>query len=325
MNDYFNREYRPKALFPPVLKGIVIINVIMFALQFLFGNYSFGNITLEAFIHNYLALFPINSDHPLMPAFYPWQLITYQFLHGSFGHIFFNLFALWMFGMELENLWGGRKFLIYYLLCGIGAGLAQLFISPLIGPTGATVGASGAIFGVMLAFALTFPDRSIMIFPIFIPIKAKFFIILMMAFDLFMGFGSADSVAHFAHIGGAIAGWILFKFGDRINLYNFFRKPKRNEYFYSDFDYDKNRGFKDANVYQADWLNKDKEVNPYSNYTTTTTTAQKDTSISAFNVNGEEINQAKIDEILDKISTQGYQNLSQREKDILFELSKKLR
>jgi membrane associated rhomboid family serine protease len=318
MNNYFGRENTGGAMFPPVIKGIIIINVIFYVLQNVFGNYGIGNTNLGTYIYKYLALFPLSSDNFLMPEFYPWQLISYQFLHGSFSHILFNLLALWMLGRDIEYIWGGKKFLIYYLLCGIGAGLAQLFISPLLGSTGPTVGASGAIYGIMLAYALTYPNNSLIIFPIFIPIKAKYFILLMIAFDLFMGFGSADSVAHFAHLGGAAAGFLLFKFGDRINLYNFFRKKGGTQYQYTDFDYDRNRGYKEANVYQADWTtpkqNTKQEKNKYDN-----------SSISPFSVNGEEINQIKVDEILDKISSTGYQNLSQREKDILFELSKKIR
>lgn len=303
----FNRM----SMLPPVIKGIIIINVIVFISQFLFlDNYTIGKVPLESF----LALQPFEGG--IQGHFYIWQLITYQFLHGGLMHIFFNLFALWMFGVELETSWGSRKFLVYYLLCGVGAGIAQLMVPYFISdyPLVATIGASGAIYGVLLAFGLTFPNRPIFMFPIFIPIPAKIFVILFAGFQFFMGFTSSDGVAHFAHLGGAATGFILFKFGDALGVYklgNLFSKSRKHENtYYSSDTYQQN-----PNIYNINWQNPSYSAQP----------SKKSSNINGFYVAGEEITQKKIDEILDKISASGYQNLSEKEKEILFELSQKLK
>ncbi|MFN3306546.1 MAG: rhomboid family intramembrane serine protease, partial [Candidatus Kapaibacteriota bacterium] len=134
--------------------------------------------------------------------------------------MFFNLFALWMFGVELETIWGSRKFLTFYILSGVGAGLFQLFIAPLFSEPLPTIGASGAVFGVLAAFGFTFPNRPVFMFPIFIPIPAKFFVIFYAGLAFLLGVtGSAGNVAHIAHLGGAFTGFILFKFGDQLGIY----------------------------------------------------------------------------------------------------------
>lgn len=295
-------------ILPPAIKMIIIINVIMFFLTYLMNAYHFGDVSIAGFLYQYCALFPL-GDYAGMPSFYPWQLVTYQFLHANFQHIFFNLFSLWMFGSELEAEWGSRKFVTFYLLAGVGAGLVQLVVSPLIGSIGPTVGASGAIYGVLIAYALTNPDRRVMFFPIFIPIKARTMIIGMIAFDLVMGLTDNGNVAHFAHLGGAAAGYLLLKFGDRMGIYNFFSKAGRgprvqysNENTYS------------APVYQMNWNKKEEE--PYQ---------RKSDPNYTINIHGEEITQKKVDEILDKISASGYASLTETEKKILFELSKKIK
>lgn len=311
-------------LFPPVIKNLVIANIIIFILEHIFGVLSISGITIREIIFSYGALFPIESS-----MFYPWQIITYQFLHGDIWHIFFNMFMLWMFGNELANMWGTNKFLTFYLLSGIGAALVQLFITPLIGSVGPTVGASGSVYGIFLAFALTFPNRPILIFPLFIPIKAKYLIIGLVIMDFLMGFSATSKVAHFAHIGGALAGWILLKYGDQLGIYRFIDKIlpwKSNGNWSSSRWYSSNTsGFwENANrskskprVIKVDWFAKDtphKEV-----------FSKEDNFKSTFHINGEEITQSKIDEILDKISEFGYNSLTEREKNILFELSKKIK
>jgi membrane associated rhomboid family serine protease len=306
-------------MFPPTIKGLLIANIAVFLLQHIFGVYSIGQTTLMEFIYRYGALFPFKSDY-----FYPWQLFSYQFLHGDFYHIFFNMIMLWMFGMELENLWGSRRFFIFYILSGLGAGLVQLFLAPYIGQAGPTVGASGSIYGIFLAFAFSFPDRHIMIFPLFIPIKAKYLIIILVAMDFFMGFSDSSNVAHFAHIGGAVTGWLLMKYGDQIGVYRLFDKlfpPKHQTSGWSQPYSNPYSGMfsqsqQKAKVFKTDWFGKTnkEEAKPTSNSYT-----------SKFHVNGEEIDQTKIDEILDKISVSGYQNLTEREKAILFELSQKIK
>jgi len=291
---------------PPVIKALIIINVAVFLLQtFFFSMFKIGDYSLGDMFFYYCALYPI-GDHS---NFYLWQLITYQFMHGNLWHIFFNLLALWMFGIELEQMWGARKFLMFYLLCGVGAGLVQLFISPMFGSPAPTIGASGAIYGILLAFGLTFPNRPIFMFPFFIPIPAKYFVLLYAGIALLMGFSSSgDSIAHFAHLGGAATGFLLIKFGDAMGIFKlsekmFAKKPKQDMY--------GNYNSAEPKVYKSNWFKKEPEV--------------KADVPSKIIINGEEITQSKIDEILDKISASGYQNLTDREKHILMELSQKIK
>ncbi len=139
----------------------------------------------------------------------PWQLVTYMFLHADLSHIFFNLFALWIFGQAIENLWGTRRFFIYYMLTGIGAAIIHMTIG---GYFTYTIGASGAVFGILLAFGMMFPDRYIILLFPPIPIKAKYFVGIYGVIELFSGLSRADSgVAHFAHLGGLVVGFILIK------------------------------------------------------------------------------------------------------------------
>jgi membrane associated rhomboid family serine protease len=306
MSDYNNYGYQRRRVLPPAIKTIVAINVVLFFLTYMTRSFHFGEVSIASFLYENLTLYPI-GDYFGLPSFKIWQLITYQFMHANIGHIFFNLFSLWMFGSEVEEAWGAKKFTIFYLLSGVGAGLAQLFVSPLFGAIGPTVGASGAVYGIMLAFAMLNPDRSIMIFPIFIPIKAKYMIIGLIAFDLIVGLTDPSNVAHFAHLGGAAMGFLLFKFGDRLGVYRIFGIKKRpnHNYFYEDNA--------QKPIYTMNWdAPKSKEE-----------TMPKEPN--RFYVNDEEITQNKIDEILDKINNSGYQNLSEKEKKILFELSKKIK
>jgi hypothetical protein len=222
-----------------------------------------------------------------------------------------------MFGIELENNWGSTKFLEFYLLSGIGAGLTQLIIPFVIPgyPGAPTIGASGAVYGVLLAFGFSYPDRPIFMFPFFIPIPAKFFVLLYTGLALIMGISSssADNIAHFAHLGGALTGFILFKFGDRLRIYAFFERFAKRK---SSQSYFTEKKPKFTNIYEI----KNQQQRTYNTYSEPTTRS----SNSRF-INGEEITQARIDEILDKISNQGWQNLTEKEKQILFELSQKLK
>jgi membrane associated rhomboid family serine protease len=148
-----------------------------------------------------------------IPSFEFWQLASYGFLHGGFFHLFVNMFALWMFGTALESFWGSRPFLTFYLVCMIGAGLIQLVVATMAVSAGSvypTIGASGAVFGILLGFAMMFPDqRLVLIFPP-IPIKAKYFVLLYGAFELYAGVtGSMSGVAHFAHLGGMAFGLMM--------------------------------------------------------------------------------------------------------------------
>jgi membrane associated rhomboid family serine protease len=150
---------------------------------------------------NILALYPYNSG-----LFKPYQLVTHMFAHGGFFHILFNMYALWMFGSVLERIWGPKKFLIFYFVCVLAAGVTQMFFVN----NGAAIGASGAIMGLLGAFAYTFPNTEFYILPFPFPIKAKYMAAIYAAIDLFGGFsGGGDNIAHFAHLGGLAMGLIL--------------------------------------------------------------------------------------------------------------------
>jgi len=187
------------SFFPPAIKYLLIWNAILFLATInIFGS---GWTPIGS------ALAPLLVLQPLGNGFLPWQLVTYMFLHADLYHIFFNLFALWIFGQALEQLWGTKRFLMYYFLTGIGAGIIQLFVS-----SGSTIGASGAVFGILLGFGMMYPNRKIMLLFPPIPIKAKYFVGFYGALELFNGLTRADSgVAHFAHLGGLLVGFILIK------------------------------------------------------------------------------------------------------------------
>jgi rhomboid family protein len=185
-------NYRPSQKIPTIVLNLIIINVIVFVAQLAFDS------TLG--LTNILALYPYNSGR-----FKPYQLVTHMFAHGGFLHILFNMYALWLFGSVLERIWGAKKFLIFYLVCGLAAGLTQMFFVP----NGAAIGASGAIMGLLAAFAYTFPNTEFFILPFPFPIKAKYMAIIFAGFDLFGGFAGGDDVAHFAHLGGLVMGLIL--------------------------------------------------------------------------------------------------------------------
>lgn len=284
MNSYSPQQF---STLPPVIKNLIIINGLLFL-----ATLAFQHITGGGQLSDYLGL-----HYPIASQFMPYQFITYMFMHGGFSHIFMNMFALWMFGNVLENIWGPKKFLIYYFVTGIGAALthyaifyfqisptlhaidayiahpsleqfsaftsSQYFSIPSVGfqntfnefvgkyneylasnPRQAiaesvklmydyreavlnapvVVGASGAVFGVLLAFGLMFPNSLIYLY-FFIPIKAKWFVILYGAIELFSGVVDfqGDNVAHFAHLGGMVFGFAL--------LYYWERKQKRNRFF----------------------------------------------------------------------------------------------
>ncbi|MFO7445983.1 MAG: rhomboid family intramembrane serine protease [Ignavibacteriaceae bacterium] len=303
--------YRPGgfggfSFFPPVIKNLLIINGVVFLLQIIMENLTYGGYPGSYIVHKWFALNPIGGMDPAgMPFnFQVWQLITYQFMHGSFGHIFFNMFALWMFGMEIENLWGSKKFLYFYLLCGIVAGIVQLLISPLFGGGYAyTVGASGSIFGVFIAFAMMFPNRYIFLY-FFIPIKAKYLIGILIVMQ-FMFFGGNSNIAFLAHLGGALAGFLFILL-------------------------DKNSNTEIKNMFTRRSAGSSKPFNPFGamGEKFKRKEVRKDVEEARFyEVNDDEdkITQKQIDEILDKISQSGYQNLTEKEKKILFEASRKMK
>ncbi|MCR5198937.1 MAG: rhomboid family intramembrane serine protease [Prevotella sp.] len=310
---------------PTVTKNLLLINVVVFlatlVLSSQFDMAEFGK------LHFFLA-----------PDFHLYQLITYQFLHADLTHIFFNMFALWMFGCVIERVWGPQRYLIYYLVCGIGAGLCQELVqyieyssSELAGlsidsmipvqtnsgtimmtvgsylNSWGTVGASGAVYGILLAFGMTFPNERIFIFPLPVPIKAKWFICIYAAIELFSAMSSrGDHVAHMAHLGGMLFGLLLILYWRRhpgsLNLGSgrqFFENMKRN--------FDARRSSKPASNNQTD--TRQPGYGP---------TREDDME---YNRRKQE-RQAEVDAILDKIRKSGYDSLTKEEKQRLFEASR---
>jgi membrane associated rhomboid family serine protease len=242
MSDF---KTRPES-FPPVVKNLIIINVLVWVAQLSLSQY---NIT-ELF-----SLYPIipSQLHDIIvkqagdaPQFEPYQIATHMFSHspGLFIHILFNMLALWMFGRILENFWGPKRFLLFYFACGVGAALCHLAIQyfrseqllqavlsdnmaafeKYQGALAPALGASGAIMGIFAAFAYLFPNTTLFIMPIPFPIKAKWAVLALAAIDLFGGIAnfSGDNVAHFAHLGGAITGFIIVLIWNRTNRRRFY-------------------------------------------------------------------------------------------------------
>ena len=213
---------------PTVTKNLLIINVLCFLGMFVAERYGI-DINLLLGLHFFLA-----SDFNIG------QLVSYMFMHANFSHIFFNMFALWMFGRVLEQVWGPKRFLTYYIVCGIGAGLVQELVwgmeyvfvwsnfasvdtgVGIISMAGflyelTTVGAARAVYGILLAFGMLFPTSQMLAFPIPMPIKAKYFVSGYAVLELFLGLGGSDGVAHFAHLGGMLFGLILILYWRKKN------------------------------------------------------------------------------------------------------------
>lgn len=217
-----NVRFRPVSGFPPIVKNLIIINLLVWVAQ-LFYDKSGGIANME--LTSKIALYPVSD-----PNFKPYQIVTHMFAHASYEgtrysshivifHILFNMFGLFMFGRILENIWGPKRFLFFYLACGIGAAGTHLLVEYITGGGGATVGASGAVMGVFVAFGYLFPNTELMIIPIPIPIKAKWLVLIYILIDLFGGFGniSGDNVAHFAHLGGALTGFLILLYWNKKN------------------------------------------------------------------------------------------------------------
>jgi len=202
----------------PVVLNLLIINILVWLAQLAFDKSQEHPYALTEKI----ALFSLDTGE-----FKPYQLVTYMFAHSSydqfggvvFSHILFNMYALWMFGTALERVWGPKRFLVFYLICGLAAGVAQLFLSH-----GTAVGASGAIMGLLAGFGYLFPNTEFFILPIPFPIKAKYMVAIYAAIDLFGGFhpGAADNIAHYAHLGGLVMGFILVIIWNKTNRKTFY-------------------------------------------------------------------------------------------------------
>ena len=195
---------RSQSILPTVIWVLLIANGLIFAAQAIAPGLilTFG-------------LWPIH-DFQMYPSFKPWQLVSYAFLHGNLTHLFFNMFALWMFGMDIERVWGTQRFTLYFAVCVIGAGLIQLAVSTSGAAQGdvyPTIGASGGVFGILLAFGMMFPDRRILMLFFPVPIKAKYFVLFYGLLEFLFGVsGAQPGVAHFAHLGGMLFGFVLIQY-----------------------------------------------------------------------------------------------------------------
>ena len=207
--------------FPQGVKWLLISNTAVFVLGYLLGQAGFPGI-----FNRWFALVP----REVVFHFAIWQLATYLFLHGGVGHLLFNMLALWMFGVTLERDWGTRRFLKYYFLCGIGAGLCDVTVNALLGNWyTSTIGASGAIYGVLLAVAIVMPHRQVWVFPLPVTVSMRIFVIVMGAIEFFGTIGSTgDGVSHVCHLGGMLVGYIYLRRGSHLyNYRNFFTDWKR--------------------------------------------------------------------------------------------------
>jgi membrane associated rhomboid family serine protease len=180
----------------PVTRALLLINVAVFFLLPLLGGS----------VESVFALWPLGTH------FLPWQVVTYSFLHGSFEHLFFNMLGLWMFGSELERIWGEKRFLQFYTASVLAAALTQLIVTAVTGSVYPTVGASGGLFGLLLAFAMMFPNRVILLFFV-IPMKARYLVLLYGLLELYQGVYVMNSgIAHFAHLGGMLGGLLMIRY-----------------------------------------------------------------------------------------------------------------
>ena len=181
---------------PPVTKAFMLACVGLYCVFFLLPG-----------LQLWFELWPLHSGN-----FMPWQLVSYAFLHGTELHLFFNMLGLWMFGSELERVWSGRRYMQILLASTLSAAGLQLLFTSLTGSNVPTVGASGALFGLLLSFGMLFPDRIIV--PLFppIPMKAKYFVAIFGALELLMGLGGSTGVAHFAHLGGMLGAWAMIRY-----------------------------------------------------------------------------------------------------------------
>ena len=195
---------------PRITKLLLIANLVGFALQWMLGDVRLAG----------LMLWPLGNgvydSAGAVPSFMPWQLLTYAFLHGGLMHLAFNMLALVMFGAPLEHTWGERRYLTYYIVCVVGAGLCQLVVGSLAVSQGQdpypTIGASGGVFGLLLAYGMLFPNQRVMLLFPPIPMKARTLVIVYGLFELGLGItGLQPGVAHFAHLGGMLFGWLLIR------------------------------------------------------------------------------------------------------------------
>ena len=311
---------------PIVTKYLLIINIVMFLITELVAPMGI-DLTSILGLHFFKA-----SD------FHVYQLVTYMFMHGGWMHIIMNMFMLWMFGMVIENVWGPKKFLFYYIVCGIGAGLCQevaqyasyviqgLDAYQFVNAGGSqmpmdaylnlmtTVGASGAIYAVLLAFGMLFPDERMFIIPIPIPIKATWIVVGSVALELFYALGQpGDGVAHVAHLGGMLFGFILIKYW------------QKHPYSGPD-DFGMGRGSQFFDRMKNSWERHSSHSSGGGTkfHYRPNTASEQTRRESDWDYNArKKAEQDEVDRILDKIRRSGYDSLTDEEKRKLFEKSKK--
>lgn len=307
---------------PTVTKNLLILNVLAYLVGMVFGIHSGGFNDLFG-LHFFLA-----------PDFGVYQLVTYMFMHASLSHLFFNMFALWMFGCIVERTWGARKFLFYYMACGIGAGLLQemaqfvqlymlaaehihgFSVSQIMtvakasaagGDLWTTVGASGAIYGILLAFGMLYSEERMFIFPLPVPIKAKFCVVGYAAIELFMAFStSGDGVAHLAHLGGMLFGFLLIRYWRR--------HPGRG--------YNRVGGRQFFDSMRSSWEQRThRKAGGDATFGQTSTRSNGERNPDWDYNARRRASQEEIDRILDKIRRNGYDSLTRDEKQTLFDAS----
>jgi membrane associated rhomboid family serine protease len=187
--------------FPPGLKWLLIVNTAIFVVQYLFAR-SLGSAMITLF-----SLYAAG----VVKGLYIWQIFTYMFLHGGIGHLFFNMLTLWFFGPQLERDWGTRRFLKYYFLCGMAAGVTVLLVNLALGDwVTPTIGASGAIYGVLVAFGVLYPNQTVLMY-FLVPMKAKYMVMIFAAIELLVTFGPNNGVSTIAHLGGMAFGYVYLK------------------------------------------------------------------------------------------------------------------
>jgi len=314
---------------PVITKNLLIINVLVFV-----ATYALRGLNID--LDTLLGLHFI-----LAPDFRVWQFVTYMFMHGGVTHLLMNMFMLWMFGMVVENVWGPKKFLFYYMVCGLGAGVCQelaqygtyvveglaqyetVRIANSIIPMSEylnmmnTVGASGAIYGVLLAFGMLFPEERMFIIPIPVPIKAKWIVIGSVVVELFSAIGTSnDGVAHLAHLGGMLFGFILIRYWKKhpYSGYGDFGMNKGHQF----FDRMKNSWEQRGGATSHTNANGSRESWTDASHNNTT----DNNSDWEYNARKKQ-QQEEVDRILDKIRKSGYDSLTKEEKQKLFDSSKK--
>ena len=304
---------------PTVTKNLLIINLLAFIATYILQMRG-------------IDLADIGGLHFFMAShFHLYQLVTYLFLHASFMHILSNMFGLWMFGCVIENVWGPKKFLFYYITCGVGAGLLQeiaqfvsfyMTIAEQVPETTlgivmeygthyasalnswTTIGASGAVYAIILAFGMTFPNERLFIIPFPFPIKAKWFVLGYVAIEFFSALGSSgDGVAHTAHLGGMLFGYLMIRYWNR----------------HPDASYNRGRGQQFFENLKRNFEQRQQNNQRHNNADMHVERGGKEADME-YNARKRQ-NQEEIDAILDKIRKSGYDSLTKEEKKKLFDAS----